>query len=225
MKSFFNSTWTQLPDEIFKKPYLDPLRTAVITVDMHRGHLDPSPDCPAPSERGRALIEPVNAFTASCRARDIPVIHVRSVLRKDGSDDINGNISAWRLLRTLRDGDPVDTAQHAIEGSKWIEFCVNVEETDYIVNTKKRLSAFYPSDLELLLRNLHKDILVVTGILTDCCILSTVIEGANHDFRMIVPKDLTRGYAEYEPHALNIISRYFGLVVDSTELIQTWDMG
>ena len=223
MKNYFDGSWRELTDNRLCAMYLDPSRTAVMTLDMHRGHLDTSPDCPAPSKRGTEIIELINQFTNACRARKIPVIHVRSVLRKDGSDDINGNISAWRILSALRNTQTADTSEHAIENSKWIEFCVHVEDSDYIVNGKKRLSAFYPTDLELLLHNLHKDILVVTGILTDCCVLATVIEGANHDFRMVIPKDLTRGHQPYEEDALNIISRYFGLVVDSKELIKKWN--
>ena len=29
--------------------YLDPAKTAVISIDLHRGHLDESPDCPCPA--------------------------------------------------------------------------------------------------------------------------------------------------------------------------------
>lgn len=225
MDCFVEGIRTAMPDDIFGPMYLDPARTAVMTLDMHKGHLDiEDPKCPAPSPRGLEIIEPINEFTSECRELGIPVIHVRSVLRKDGADDIKGNISAWRVLRMLRSPAPEnDTSEHALEGSKWTEFCVRVEDSDYIVDGKKRLSAWYPSDLELLLRNLHKDILVVTGAMTDCCVLSTVSEGANHDFRMVIPKDLVRGYGPLEESALSIISRYFGIVVDSKELLNEWE--
>lgn len=31
--------------------YLNPATTAVVSIDMHRGHLDDSPDCPCPADR------------------------------------------------------------------------------------------------------------------------------------------------------------------------------
>lgn len=225
MKSYFEGKKVELPCKELYEMYLDKERTAVLTVDMHKGHLAEDPECPAPASRGREIIEPINHFTEECRQRGIPVIHVRSVLRKDGADDIKGNISAWRVLRMYReDAKSIsETDSHGLEGSKWIEFCLDVKQEDYIIDGKKRLSAFYPTDLELLLRNMKKDIIVITGALTDCCILSTTIEGANHDFRMVVPKDLTRGYKPYEESALGIISRYFGLVVDSIDLLNEWD--
>ncbi len=37
--------------------YLDPSRTAVISIDLHRGHLDDSPECPCPAPRARELVE------------------------------------------------------------------------------------------------------------------------------------------------------------------------
>ncbi len=31
--------------------YLDPSTTAVLSIDLHRGHLDASPECPCPAPR------------------------------------------------------------------------------------------------------------------------------------------------------------------------------
>ena len=45
-------------------------------------------------------------------------------------------------------------AEHALEGTRWNRMSIDVHDEDYMVTTKKRLSAFYPTDLELLLRNL-----------------------------------------------------------------------
>jgi hypothetical protein len=41
--------------------------------------------------------------------------------------------------------------QHSWQGTKWLDLMVEVDERDYFVRTKKRLSAFYPTDLEFLL--------------------------------------------------------------------------
>ncbi len=64
--------------------YLDPTKTAVVSIDMHRGHLDPSPDCPCPAPRARDVVAPIDAFHDRVRALGIPIIHVRSVLRRGG---------------------------------------------------------------------------------------------------------------------------------------------
>ncbi|MBM4764868.1 isochorismatase family cysteine hydrolase [Bacillus sp. B15-48] len=222
MDAYFNGIKKQLFDERYYDLFLDIKKTAVITIDMHLGHLSEDPDCPCPSPRAREIIEPINAFNDKCRQLGIPIIHVRSVLRKDGSDDIKGNISAWRLLFPETVGPIPGIDEHALEGTKWTEFGIDVKENDYIVDGKKRLSAFYPSDLELLLRNMRKETLILTGTMLDCCLLSTATEGANRDFRIVIPRDLARGYESNEEATLRIISMYFGLVVDSPDLLNQW---
>ena len=97
-----------------------------------------------------------------------------------------------------------------------------MHEEDYIVSTKKRLSAFYPTDLELLLRNLGMKRIVLTGCMTDCCVINTAFDGANRDFRIVVPRDLTRGSEHLEEPALRMISLHLGLVVESEELLADW---
>lgn len=48
--------------------YLDPSTTAVLSIDLHRGHLDASPECPCPAPRARDLVAPVDAFHRQARA-------------------------------------------------------------------------------------------------------------------------------------------------------------
>ena len=94
---------------------------------------------------------------------------------------------------------------------------------DYFVRTKKRLSAFYPTDLEFLLRNLDVDNVVITGTYTDACVLNTAFDAANLDFRVLVPRDVVAGYSEEAEHsALLIVSLHLGLVVDSEALLMEW---
>jgi biuret amidohydrolase len=113
--------------------------------------------------------------------------------------------------------------QHSWEGTKWLDLMVEVDERDYFVRTKKRLSGFYPTDLEFLLRNLDVDNVVLTGTFTDACVLSTAFDAANRDFRVLVPRDIVAGYsAEAENAALIIISLHLGLVVDSDALVNEW---
>ena len=110
--------------------YLDPAKTAIVSIDMHRGHLDPSPQCPCPAPRAREIVAPIDAFHDSARALGIPIIHVRSVLRRGGEDDIHGISSAWRRTFPLYVGDIPNSDAHAIEGSPWTEFVTRVAPDD-----------------------------------------------------------------------------------------------
>ena len=77
MKAYFDSIEKEVP-EALREVFLDRHDTAVITIDMHDGHLSTDPDCPCPSPRGREIIEPLNHFMDEARALGLPVIHVRS---------------------------------------------------------------------------------------------------------------------------------------------------
>ena len=68
-----------------------------------------------------------------------------------------------------------------------------VEPDDLIVETKKRLSVFYPTDLDFLLRNLGVRTVVLNGGFTDCCVLNAAFDASNHDYRVVVLRDLVRG--------------------------------
>ncbi len=204
--------------------YLDPARTAVVSIDMHRGHLDPSPDCPCPAPRARDIVAPIDAFHDRVRAMSIPIIHVRSVLRRGGVDDIKGISAAWRRTFPLHVGAIPNSDQHAIEGSRWTEFVTRVEPQDLLVETKRRLSAFYPTDLDFLLRNMRIETIVLDGGFTDCCVLNAAFDASNHNYRVIVARDLVRGTDDaLEAAALAIVSLHLGLVVDSTDLVSEWE--
>ena len=76
--------------------------------------------------------------------------------------------------------------------------------------------------MELLLRNLGIRRVVLTGCMTDCCVINTAFDAANRDFRVVVPRDLTRGSEHLEEPALRMISLHLGLVVDSDALLDEW---
>ena len=220
MKAYFDGIEKEVSEEL-SRVFLDRNDTAVITIDMHDGHLSTDPECPCPSPRGREIIEPLNDFTSKARALGLPVIHVRSTLRKGGVDE-KLFPSAWRMVFPVSVGEIPNIAEHAIEGSRWNKMSIDVCEEDYMVTGKKRLSAFYPTDLEMLLRNLGIRRVVLTGCMTDCCVINAAFDAANRDFRVVVPRDLTRGSQHLEEPALRMISLHLGLVVDSDDLINEW---
>jgi nicotinamidase-related amidase len=203
--------------------YLDPAKTAIVSIDMHRGHLDASPQCPCPAPRAREIVKPIDAFHDTARALGVPIIHVRSVLRRGGQDDIRGISSAWRRTFPLHVGEIPNSDAHAIEGSPWTEFVTRVQPDDLIVETKRRLSAFYPTDLDFLLRNMRIETLVLNGGFTDCCILNTAFDAGNHNYRVIVARDLVRGTDdELEKAALAMVSLHIGLVAESGDILSEW---
>jgi nicotinamidase-related amidase len=130
----------------------------------------------------------------------------------------------WRHTARLFFDVTQDMDQLGWEGTRWVDLMVETDpERDYYVRTKKRLSGFYPTDLEFLLRQLGVANLVITGTLTDCCVLNTAFDAANRDFRVIVPRDVAAGLSEEtERAAEQVIANHLGLVVDGPAVIREW---
>jgi nicotinamidase-related amidase len=68
-------------------------------------------------------------------------------------------------------------------------------ENDIIV-TKRRISAFTGSDLEVLLRSLGVNRLFLTGVATSGVVLSTLCEAADKDYSVTVLSDCCADYNE-----------------------------
>jgi nicotinamidase-related amidase len=222
MRAYVYEQLRELDDARFAD-YLDPSTTAVISIDMHRGHLEPSIDCPCPAPRARELVAPLEAFHEQARALGVRIVHVKSVLRSGGVDDINGIPAAWRRTFPLHVGDIPNADAHAIEGSRWTEHLTHLAPGDMMVANKRRLSAFYPTDLDFLLRNQGITTVVLNGGMTDCCVLNTAFDANNHNYRVIVLRDLVRGTdAHLESSGLSIVSLHLGLVMQSGDLLDQW---
>jgi nicotinamidase-related amidase len=214
-------------DEVFDG-WLAPEATAIACVDMHRSHVGEDPGMPLPAPRATARVPAHNAFHAAARELGVPVVMVQHWQRAGGTDDIRSAVVAggtnWRHTARLFFDVTEDMDQLGWEGTKWVDLMVETDpERDLYVRTKKRLSAFYPTDFEFLLRNLGVANLVITGTLTDCCVLNTAFDAANRDFRVIVPRDVAAGLSEEtERAAEQVIANHLGLVVDAPALLREW---
>jgi nicotinamidase-related amidase len=214
----------RLPDDPAFEPFLDPAKTAVLSIDMHEGHLSEDPDCPCPAPRAREIVAPIDTFHEACRARGILIVHIRTGLRPSGVDDVKGGKAAWRLVFPLLVGPIPGADGHALEGSRWTDLRTHVAPEDEMVTTKKRLSIFYPTDLDFLLRNMGARTVVLNGGFTDCCVLNAAFDASNRDYRVVVARDLVRGTnEEMEDAALKMMSIHMALVMDAGDILTAWD--
>ena len=61
---------------------------------------------------------------------------------------------------------------------------------------KRRFSAFFKTDLDQTLRALGVDTIVVTGLTTEFCVLTTVMDGLCHDFSAILLEDCSVSHTQ-----------------------------
>lgn len=124
-----------------------------------------------------SLIEAI----AKARANDIPVIYVVVGFRNGYPEVSSSNKSFSALTKNPSMG--LDT----LEGTK-VHDAVAPKDGDVIV-TKKRVSAFTGSDLEVVLRAFNARNIVLTGISTSGVVLSTLREAADKDLGITVLAD------------------------------------
>lgn len=117
----------------------------------------------------------------AARAADIPVVFIQEVHRPDLID----------FGREL-DGDE---DVHCLETNPKTALAVKemgVLPTDYVV-PKRRYSAFFGTDFEILLKGLKADTLIMVGGLTDVCVHYTFVDGHQHDYFCRVIEDCVAG--------------------------------
>lgn len=83
---------------------------------------------------------------------------------------------------------------HCIESSPNTDYAWLTYPTpgEYLIS-KRRYSAFYATDLEILLKGLHVDALYMIGGLTDVCIHYTAVDAHQNDYHIRVVTDTVAG--------------------------------
>lgn len=83
---------------------------------------------------------------------------------------------------------------HCLEGDPATEIspAVGMRPDDYFIR-KRRYSCFFGTDLEILLKGLKADTLILIGGLTDVCVHYTFADGHQHDYYCRVVEDCVGG--------------------------------
>jgi biuret amidohydrolase len=89
------------------------------------------------------------------------------------------------------------------------------------VDTKKRYNCFAATDLDFLLRTHDINTLLITGVNTNSCVLSTTTAACSRDYAVIVVEDCvdTMDGPALNEAALECIRTAFGWVMPSGEAI------
>jgi nicotinamidase-related amidase len=129
----------------------------------------------------------------AARMAKIPVIFFREVHRKD-------------MVDFGRELDGVEDV-HCLEGSEDIEFIDYLKpiEGEYVID-KRRYSCFFSTDLNILLKGLKIETLLICGFLTDVCVHYTSADAHQHDYYVRLLYDCVRGSSpEAHQASLNAI--------------------
>ena len=199
---------------------VEEIRPAVVTIDLHRGHLDPErATLPLPAETAGAVVAANIVFLDRARARGIPVIHVVTEYRR--REEISSN-PFWAAIAET-EATRGNILRHNLPGSAGTELMPGISRPgDVVIGFKRRYDCFLGTDLEFTLRNLGANTLLITGVNTNSCVVATTIVASTKDFACIVIEDCvdTVDGPEFHEGALEIVRRAFGWTSKSDAVVE-----
>lgn len=148
----------------------------LVVVDIQGGGLPGSFRMPGREARNPKAVDLVNRF----RDRKIPVIFIQEV-HKPSLIDIGREL----------DGNE---GPHCVEGEQRTELYPGLEPRpeEYLIQ-KRRYSAFFGTELDLLLRGYHAQTVILIGGMTDVCIHYTAVDAHQLDYHFRTVSDLVVG--------------------------------
>lgn len=181
-------------------------RAAVLVVDFIRAYTTPGAPLYA-----AAVVEAVRQTVdvlAAARRKGVLVIYTRVIYNPSG---IDGGIFVQKVpvLRTLVEGEPLAEIVPELPPAR----------ADVILN-KQYASAFFGTSLAAMLTAHGVDTVIITGCSTSGCVRATAVDGMQHGFRVIVPRECV-GDRRAEPHEANLfdIHSKYGDVISRAEAL------
>ncbi len=178
------------------------MREAVIVVDMIHdfvyGVLQ--------TERGERIIPNIQELLESARKSEKPVIFAG-----DAHLPSDPEIAVWgeHAMRGTAGAAPLDE--------------LPPEPSDYVLE-KRTYSAFHETGLDLLLRSLGVDSVVICGLHTDTCDRHTAADAFFRGYKVVVPEDCVQAFTD-EAHSsgLAYLEKVYGArITRSEDLAQEW---
>ncbi|WP_336980864.1 cysteine hydrolase [Altererythrobacter fulvus] len=156
-------------------------RPVLVVIDVQKGSFtdwEPSERLPMLPDRIERMHR-VRPVVDAARAADIPVVFFKEVHRPN-------------LIDFGRELDGTENV-HCLEDSPYSEVAIEelgIRPDDYVL-AKRRYSCFFGTDLEILLKGLKADTLILTGGFTDVCVHYTFVDAHQHDYYCRVVEDCT----------------------------------
>lgn len=181
-------------------------RPALLVVDFLRAYTTPGAPLYAPAVV--AAVEQTAPLASRARSVGVPVVYTRVEYSAHATE---GGLFVKKVpvLRTLVAGAPLAEIVPELAPAA----------ADTIL-VKHYPSAFFGTSLASTLTALGVDTIILTGCSTSGCIRATAVDGLQHGYRVIVPRECVgdRAAGPHEANLLDIHSKY-GDVVSRREVL------
>ena len=177
---------------------------AVLIVDMQNDFVDPAASSTVAPMAAR-IVEPIARLCAAARAARVPVFFTKGVVSKDGLTE-----GLWRFKSRGHPGGRVQGG--GPRGAEIIDALL--PQPGDIVIVKRRPSAFFHTDLEVYLRRLRVDTLLIGGTSVSGCVRASVTDAFMRDIRPMVVRECVadRTAAVMEANLFDLDQKYADVV-------------
>jgi gluconolactonase len=193
---------------------LDPASCALIIQDMQNDVIIEGgafADSGAPAHAiAQNAVANVADLAAACRAAGVPVIHVWYIVEQ-GAAGLKQNAP---LFQGVKESDGLVRGSWGAAPADGLE----AQDGDHVVE-KMRMNGFYETRLDILLRGLGAETILITGAWTNMSIEHTARHGADAGYEVVVASDGTSTVSdEWQHAALNYAMNNVGKVATCAEI-------
>lgn len=154
-------------------------RSCLLIIDMEYGFLDKNSALYV--KNGTKIVRNIKKILENFRKKNLPIIFIKREHRKSGVDIDKTRIKIFNKNSGL-----------ILENDKSSEIIKELKPIkNELLVIKRRWSAFFGTELEILLKRLKIENLIVTGVQTPNCIRATVYDALSLDYNVIVISDAT----------------------------------
>jgi gluconolactonase len=193
---------------------LDPSRCALIIQDMQNdviieGGAFADSGAPAHAISQNAVANAAD-LAAACRSAGVPVIHVWYIV-EEGAPGLRQNAP---LFQGVKESGGLVRGSWGAAPADGLE----PQAGDHVVE-KMRMNGFYETRLDILLRGLGADTILITGAWTNMSIEHTARHGADAGYEVVVASDGTSTVSdEWQDAALNYAMNNVGKVASCADI-------
>ena len=182
---------------------IDPKITAVLLIDMLNDFLVAGGKMVLPG--GDHIVPHQKSLIDTARQAGIPIVYVNDSHRPG----------------LKRDREFLKRGEHCIEGSWGAQVIDSLKpQSSDLIITKRRFSGFFETDLDLTLKDMGIETLIVMGVVTNICVRSTIHDAFFRGYQVIVPQDCVEATGPREQaSSLYDIETHFGEVTESKQII------
>ncbi|MCX8205457.1 MAG: cysteine hydrolase [Candidatus Nezhaarchaeota archaeon] len=169
------------------------MKPAVLVIDMLNDFVEGSLKLPG----AEGLVPNIKKLLEAARQRGVPIVYVCDA----HLEKVDRQLELW--------------GPHALRGTWGAKVVSGLEplKGDFVVE-KRRYSGFYETGLDLLLRELGVDTLILTGVATEVCVQHTAADAYYRGYRLVVVEDCVKGVSEEAHRAgLEAMKRLYGAKV------------